>query len=108
MIVTFEISTISSLINSKIFLATLFKFVNKKISNEIKKLYPSEKKIVFEKFKEANSDFFLTYPKVQELIKKLGIIDFLVEIAKELKLLNILKAIITETWSGSLNKPSAD
>lgn len=74
---------------------------------EISKLYPSEKKIVFEKFKEANSDFFLTYPKIREVIDKLGVMDFLINLAKELKLMEVVRAIILNAWQGSWNKESA-
>lgn len=76
--------------------------------NEIGQLYPSEKKIVFEKFKEANCDFFLTYPKVREVIDKLGIIDFLINLAKELKIMEVIRAIILNAWNGNLNAESAN
>lgn len=74
---------------------------------EFCKLYPSEKKIVLEKLKEANSDFFLTYPKIQEAIKKLGVMDFAIEILKELKVMETIKGIILQAWSGSWNRESA-
>lgn len=75
---------------------------------EIEKLYPSEKKFIFEKFKEANVDFFLIYPKIQDAIKKLGVWNYLIEIAKELNLMEVAKALILNTWketfAGSSNQ----
>jgi len=76
--------------------------------DEFKQLYPSEQKVVIEKFKEANQDFFLIYPKIKEVITKLGIIDAIVEWGKQNKIVEILKAYFLTIWQGDLNKESAD
>jgi hypothetical protein len=75
--------------------------------DEFKKLYPSEKSLVFEKFKEANVDFFRIYPKVKEGLAKLGVVGFLADLVKELKLMDVLKAYIIKIWNESFLKDSA-
>lgn len=70
---------------------------------EVMKLYPSEKKVLFEKFKQANEDFFLIFPKVKEGLEKLGVVDFLVNLIKDLKLMDILRMYITELWQRNSN-----
>ena len=76
--------------------------------DDFKQLYPSEQKVVIEKFKEANYDFFLIYPKIKEVVIKLGIVDAIVELGKQLKVAEILKSYILTIWQGALNKESAD
>lgn len=71
--------------------------------DEITALYPSEKKFIFEKFKEVNSDFFLTLPKLKEAIDKIGIVNYLAEIIKDSGILDPLKKVIQKIIKESFN-----
>jgi len=65
---------------------------------QLLKLYPSEFATVLEAFKEVNRDFLAPWPTIKQVIEKVGLTQWLVDLLHESGLLTNMKKAISLDW----------
>ena len=70
---------------------------------EMSQLYPSELRVLFDGFKEVNTDFFLIWPPVQRAVQKLGLVDWAIELVQKSGIMGPLKEQIIASFQKNLN-----